>query len=369
MHDAALPSIALAVAAYNGTRAPKAVWFPPPPSMGGTSTAVIFAKLGPGLKKVFVTHPLDARARLILFGTALGIRLGGKWMPPPTLVRPEDAHLIARWLAEQCSAGTPAYLVCTPSSAVRISESAAREGLNIAGSFFGVGGEPLTRAKVEAIRAAGALVLGGYGMSEVGALGLACPKPTAVDDCHVTLENVALIERPRDVPGGGTINALFCTSMQPLTPKMMLNTETGDYAVVDRRDCGCQLFDAGYQLRLHTIRSYEKLTSEGMTFVGDELIRIVEERLPAQFGGGPTDYQFVEREAGGRTEIAVLVSPRVGEIDERALVDFVLARLAAGGRVEAMMARVWSGTDTLRVERTEPYITGASKVLPIHRLR
>ena len=206
-------------------------------------------------------------------------------------------------------------------------------------------------------------------MSEVGTIGMSCPRPAAIDDCHVLLENVTLLQRSREVSPGATVNALFCTSMQPLMPKMMLNTETGDYAVLEQRDCGCALSEAGYRLHVHTIRSYEKLTTEGMTFVGDDLIRILEERLPARFGGGPTDYQFVEREAGARTEIALLVSPRVGEIDERALVELVLACLASGGRVQAMMAGVWSSANTLRVERTEPYVTGGSKVLPIHRLR
>ena len=370
MYDPALPAMALGMIANNIMDSPVGVWFPPPPSMGLTATALIFAKISRGVDKLFVTHPCDARARLILWGSAAGIQLGGKRTPfSAELVPPEAAARIARWLDEQRAAGTPACLVCTPSSAVRVCESAAREKIDITGSFFGVGGEPLTASKVEPIHAVGARIFGGYGMSEIGTIGLACPKRAVTDDCHVSLENVALIERPRQVAGGAAIDALFCTSMQSLTPKIMLNTETGDYAVLERRACGCALADAGYDLHIHTIRSYEKLTSEGMTFVGDELIKIVEERLPARFGGGPTDYQFVEREAGGRTEIAVIVSPRVGTIDDQALVDLVLGRLASGGRVEAMMARVWSGTDTLRVDRREPYVTGASKVLPIHRLK
>jgi hypothetical protein len=369
MFDAVLPMFALGIEAYGATNAAKAAWFPPPPSLGGTATGMIYAKLGFRLDKFFVTHPLDARARLIALGTAAAIRLAGKDMPLPTLVPPERAHVIARWLAEQRRAGTPAVLACTPSSAVRVCESAAREGLDIAGTLFAGGGEPVTQAKVEAVRAVGARMNATYGMTEVGAIGIACPNPAVVDDCHVMLENVALVERPREVAAGASVDALFCTSMQTLTPKMMLNTETGDYAVLERRDCGCIYAEAGYDLHVHTIRSYEKLTSEGMTFVGDELIRIVEERLPARFGGGPTDYQFVEREVGGRTEIAIRVSPRLGAINERMLVDLVLGWLAAGGRPEAMMARVWAEVNTLRVERSQPYVTGASKVLPIHRLR
>ena len=105
MHHAALPSMALVIAAYNGDRAPKAVWFPPPPSMGGTSTAVIFAKLGNGLDKLFVTHPLDARARLVLFGTCCADRVRVARATPPRASsgRARRAALVWRVTLRDCS--------------------------------------------------------------------------------------------------------------------------------------------------------------------------------------------------------------------------------------------------------------------------
>jgi hypothetical protein len=33
-----------------------------------------------------------------------------------------------------------------------------------------------------------------------------------------------------------------------------------------------------------------------MNFLGTDLLRLIDEVLPARFGGAPTDYQFVERE-------------------------------------------------------------------------
>ena len=63
-----------------------------------------------------------------------------------------------------------------------------------------------------------------------------------------------------------------------------------DYAVISHPHCGCPWEEMGYTQQLHTIRSYEKLTSEGMHFVGTDLIAVVEEVLPARFGGAPTDY-------------------------------------------------------------------------------
>ena len=50
---------------------------------------------------------------------------------------------------------------------------------------------------------------------------------------------------------------------------------------------------------LHTIRSFEKLTAGGMTFVDTDVVRVLEEVLPRRFGGGPIDYQLIEDE--GRT--------------------------------------------------------------------
>src|SRR5205814_8301008 len=84
-HEAILASGALALAAYDPNDAPKGLWCPPPPSIGAPSTALILAKLGRRLDKLFLTHPLDARGRLILWGTAIGIRVAGQRMPRPIL--------------------------------------------------------------------------------------------------------------------------------------------------------------------------------------------------------------------------------------------------------------------------------------------
>ena len=49
-----------------------------------------------------------------------------------------------------------------------------------------------------------------------------------------------------------------------------------------------------------------------MNFLGADLIRLIEEVLPARFGGAPTDYQFVEREdARGLPKVDLRVSPRI----------------------------------------------------------
>ena len=54
------------------------------------------------------------------------------------------------------------------------------------------------------------------------------------------------------------------------------------------------------------IRSYEKLTGEGVTFMGSELLTLLEKILPGKFGGSVSDYQLVEEEAGGATRVSLL---------------------------------------------------------------
>jgi len=128
------------------------------------------------------------------------------------------------------------------------------------------------------------------------------------------------------------------------------------------------LEEIGYDRRLHTIRSYEKLTSEGMTFMGSDLLTLVEEVLPSRFGGYPTDYQFVEEEKGGLAKVSIFVSPRVGSVDEVQLVAVVLETLRARSGLNEKMVRMWRKGQTLEVVRREPYATSTAKILPLHIL-
>ena len=162
--------------------------------------------------------------------------------------------------------------------------------------------------------------------------------------------------------------SLVYTTLLPACPKLLLNVEMGDYGTLSERGCGCVWEELGMPVHLQGIRSYEKLTSAGMTFLGPELIRVVEEVLPARFGGGPTDYQFVEEEEGGLGRVSLVVSPRLGEVREQEVAEAVLRALEGcpGGE---LMAGVWRDGGTLRVRRQEPYSTAAAKILPLHLLR
>ena len=176
-----------------------------------------------------------------------------------------------------------------------------------------------------------------------------------------------MIQRPREVPTTGeTVGALFFTSLLPSAPKLMINVESDDYATVEDRECTCPIGTLGYSRHLHGIRSYEKLTSEGVTLRGSDVLTLLERTLPGRFGGSPTDYQLVEDVAETVPTLSVVVSPRVGAIDEQEVVSTILSALERGGPRAAGVAKVWANAGSLRVVRREPYGTTAAKVLPIH---
>lgn len=190
--------------------------------------------------------------------------------------------------------------------------------------------------------------------------------PIHLDEVHLLTDKIAVIQRTKEVgAGGGKVGALIYTSVLPLCPKLMLNVESDDYGNLESRDCGCRIGELGYGTHLSNIRSYEKLTSEGVSFLGTELIRVIEEVLPGRFGGGPTDYQFAEEEVDGLPKVNIVVSPRVGEVDDKAVIDAVVNALIPYPGGEVMVSQ-WRQGNTLRVIRREPYTTSSAKILPLH---
>ncbi|MCP5120285.1 MAG: hypothetical protein GY953_56540, partial [bacterium] len=205
-------------------------------------------------------------------------------------------------------------------------------------------------------------------MSEAGRIGLGCPNAEVADEVHRLSSRVAAAQHVKPLDGVD-VGAFYLTSLLPSAPKLMINVETGDSGVVAGGSCGCELEALGFRRRVHTIRSYEKLTTAGMHFIGSDLIHIVEEALPGRFGGYPTDYQFVEHNAGPLSTVTLVVSPSVGAVRDAEVVSFVLDRLGAGSRGERMMADHWRSGEILRVERRRPYATPASKIPPLRVLR
>jgi hypothetical protein len=104
-----------------------------------------------------------------------------------------------------------------------------------------------------------------------------------------------------------------------------------------------------------------------MTFLDTDVIKVLEEDLPARFGGMPTDYQLLEEEGrDGRPVLRLLVHPRLGALDERAIADAFLHRLGSASSIERVMEFVWRDAECLRVERRAPLTTHSGKVLHFH---
>jgi hypothetical protein len=353
---------------------PFAVWRPAPPGGAGLGMVLAFAIAGLSVERWFSQTRVGLGRRaskdaLLTVFTLLAGRFAGKRLPFPEHVPLGDAAPVAVWLAEQCRRGRPACLSTTPSSAVRACRAADQRGLDISGSFFRLGGEPYTPGKAAVIEASGVQAISNYTMSEIGRIGIACAEPQALDDLHVMTNALAVIQRPRVVAADGDeVGALLLTALRPAAPKVMINVESDDYATLEERDCGCVLGTLGLSWHVHGVRSFEKLTTEGMTFLGPDLIELLDEVLPARFGGHPTDYQLAEEEVDGLSRVSVVVAPAIGPLDVDAVLETVLRQLARGPAYKAMMAEVWRAGATLRVVRREPFVTPGGKVLPLHVL-
>jgi hypothetical protein len=359
--------------ALDAARRPLALWRPVPPGSAGLYLALSFAKAGRTIERWFSQNRLSPLPYFKEYvATAYTLHAGRRSrrpLPRPEHVPVNDAALVAEWLAAKRRTGSPARLNTTGSCGVRVALAAIERGLDISGSLLVLGGEPLTPAKVDVVSEAGARAVCSYYLTEAGRLGITCAAPADLDDVHVVSDKVGVIQRERSGgPDRASVPALLLTVLQPSSPKVMLNVDSGDYGVLEERDCGCPVGELGLRTHIRGIRSYEKVASEGMSFLGSELLALVEQILPARFGGSPIDYQLVEEEVAGLPCVSVLVSPGVGAVDEADVVATTLRTLAAGPGHRRMMAAVWEEARTLRVLREEPVVTDSGKVLPLHVL-
>lgn len=362
----------LCIDAYDMANIPIAIWCPIMPGVGPlillTSTKVgkppvkwfsTVEKRGfkPSLKNRMGTNYIVYAGRLF----------GARW-PVPEYVALDNAWKVAQWLADFMKGKEGCCLNTYVSDAVRICQAAKEKGLSIAGAKFIVSGEPLTEAKRKEIESAGAYVYPGYAFMEAGVVGSGCVNPVVADEVHLHKDSFALIQQPRVVPYSAvSVNAFLFTTLVLSAPKVLLNVESGDYGTLASRSCGCKFEEFGFPDHIHSIRGFDKLTGEGMTFIATDLVRIIDEVLPAKFGGSSTNYQMVEEEDERRqTRMSIIVSPEVGDINEAELIETILTELAKGKDTQRMMAHVWSQAKTLRVKRMSPFITARGKLLPLH---
>ncbi len=367
-------NLCLVVHARNGAGWQKAHWTVP----GGGALIMILTYAGFGQLPSAWFSQLDpeaptipARYRRSARLVCAISRLVGSPIPRPRHVPLSDPAPILRWLAETLRRGEIPWLQTFTSSAVRVCQAARSAGIDLHGARFTLGGEPVTAARLAAVREVGADGLTHYGAAETGsALAHGCLVPSLPDDSHLMHDLHAFIQ-PGEAAASPDLSAraLLITSVHLHAPLVLLNVSLGDEAVLERRDCGCPLEQRGWRTHAHTIRSFEKLTAGGMTFLDCDAIRVLEEVLPARFGGGPAHYQLVEEEGmDGKTRLVLLVHPAVGPAEEEAVADAFLQAVGHGEEAKRVMALYWRQAGLLCVERRPPLTTGTGKILHLHRL-
>lgn len=346
------------------------------PAGGGVRNLLSNAKLGIATDRWFARSVGQATlgGGYYYFLTRLIVLAGksaGRRMSMPEFVDVADTGRIVDWAWEKTRRGKRCCITTAASNAVRIARVAAEAAVSLEGTKFVASGEPLTDVKRELIERVGAVAIPNYGFEDLAVkVGYGCPSPAYTDEMHVNCQDLAVVAHSRALADGSGIRPLLFTSLQPLSPRFFLNVENGDYATLFRRDCGCLLEKAGFNLHIHGVRSFEKLTSEGMNYFYGDLFELFEKTLPLEFGGGAGDYQLVEEEdATGQTRLTLLVHPHVSGLNEERLISRLKEALGRSNQSGRFMADVWGRAGTFRVLREPPRASSRGKILPLHMSR
>jgi len=361
---------------HDALTSPIANWFPIFPGAPGINSSLRFARIGNPPRRWFTQ--VDRNNLKVNWEKRLGTnyiiymsRLLGVPLAKPEFVDLNNAYEVARWASSMLGEHPNCVLYTFASSAVRVCMAAKEHDLKIKGTRFLVTGEPLTPQKRTEIEAMGATAVPVYGISEAGVIAAGCSQRYPESDhCHTYKDTIAITSYRRHVPHCDVdVDSLLFTSLLYESPKILLNVEMGDFGTLEKRNCACGFGELGFDHHISQIRSFEKLTGEGVTFVNTDFIRIIEEVLPKRFGGESTDYQLIEVEdSNSLTHLDLLVSPRIGKIDENAIVaTFVQMLKSAEDSPESWSqsgTEMWAQARTVRVKREYPIPTKRAKILP-----
>lgn len=332
-----------------------------------------FAKLGSPPERWFsLRDPQDPtsgpRALTFVQMARLVALLRGLRLPAPEYATFEAARSVLRAVVQAAEKKSGCLMSTTPSLAVRLAGLAREQGISLERVTFLVRSEPLTPGKAAEIRATGARVGSLYAFSEGGGVvAIPCSHPQEADDMHFLTDCFGIIHRDREYAGAQVQSYMF-TTLLGTAPKIMLNVEMDDFGVLERRRCGCPVERVGYDVHIANVRSFTKLTGEGMTVLGTNCVQIIEEVLPAAFGGESVDYQLLEAEDEQRlTRLFLLVSPRLGDIDENSVRQRFISALEQADWREGM-PDLWRSATTIQVLRKEPVPTKSGKLFPFHTI-
>src|SRR5579875_133455 len=359
--------------------APVANWFPVFPGAPGINSSLRFAHIGNPVRRWFsqVDESKVRSGAKRKWGKKLIFVLSRLHRCPLATAEYVDlnhASQVAAWASQALEECAACVIYTFAASAVRVCIAAAELNLNIKGTKFLVTGEPLTPQKRKEIESAGASAIPVYGISEAGVIAAACNQTFKESDhCHLYKDSTAIISHRCRVPHSDAIvDAYLFTCLLHESPKPLLNVDMGDYGDTGTGSCDCKFGQAGFDIHLSNIRSYEKLTGEGVTFVNTDFVWIIEKKLPEIFGGRSTDYQLVEHESQhGLPRLRLLVSPRIGKVDEAQVTKVFLELLK--GAEDRMWAdagtEMWRQSGLVSIIRDNPIPTASGKILPFYSLK
>lgn len=359
-------------------KSPIANWFPLFPGAPGINSSLRFSHIGNPPKKWFsqvekARIKVNWERRLGTSAIFLMGRLQGIPMAKPEFVSLNHALVVAQWADKMIKEHGSCVVYTFATSAVRVCMAALENNLAITGTRFLVTGEPLTPQKKMEIESAGAKAVPVYGISEAGviAAGGESSGPES-DHCYLYKDTTAVITHKHEVGHSDiVVDSFLFTSLLYESPKLLLNVGMGDFGNVYTRPDQSEFGKLGFDTHISNIRSYEKLTGEGVSFVDTDFITIIEKKLPERFGGQSTDYQLVEEEdEKGLNRLKLLISPGIGKIDDKNVIDTFLRLLKDSEQSHESWGQsgteMWNQARTVRVLRANPLSTRSGKILPFH---
>lgn len=286
-------------------------------------------------------------------------------LPRPSWASVEDPGAVLAWIRMVRKSGRIPHLFTYLSSGIRLCQTATDRGVSLKGTCFTVMGEPVTPARIAFIINCGVTVVPRYGATECGSIGYGCLNPQTADDVHLLHDRVALVQK--ESHGGSSKGSIYLTSLLSSSPFVLMNVSLGDTGTITRRSCDCGLEHYGWKTHLHSIRSDEKCTCEGMSFSYSDLTHIIETVLPKRFGGNPTQYQFIEGyDRKGLPSLRLLLHPSVGPVDIEEVKALFYKTLDSDGGIETVMKNLWRDARLLKVERDLPVSSLSGKIRPVY---
>jgi hypothetical protein len=344
-----VPFRLLFAAAFGVERAPFGMWLSAPPAVAAMNSLLSTAVAGNPPERWWTPPAADdlaprLRHRIALRAFRAAAAACGARFPTPEPLSYDDPSPIVAWAAGALRRAGRCEVRGFASTGMRVALAARAAGVSLEGAVFVCGGEAASPAKQAVIEGSGGRMLSLYAATEFGPIAASCSAAADVRRMHLATDRLAVIARPQALARGAAVQALHVTTLSPAAPKVAINVDSGDCGRLEVGRCSCPLGGAGLDTFLSDVRGYRRLQGVTVTLAAADL---VEELLPATFGGSPLDYQLVERPGALELRVHPLLTLAAAD----AAGAFVAARLGA----------------PVTVRREPPSLSAGGKQLPLAR--